>query len=188
MRSTKEILEEVDSVELNTLNKESLKKLVSRLKKTASQRVKRLESKGIKVKNIDQAMRRLNKHDDLNALRNQFSYLSKFLNRKTSTIRGYNEWSQNVEKAIGTKLNKRQRKRLFRLKSRAEELPVGSALGSKELMKALGEYVSRNKNKSTDDLLNELDDYLKKKYEEQQESESDVEGDNKNGGGNKFSM
>ena len=188
MRSTKEILNEVDSVELNTLNKESLKKLVSRLKRTASQRLKRLDSKGIKVKKVKQAMRRLHKNDDLNTLREQFSYLSKFLNRKTSTIRGYNEWSQNVERAIGAKLNKRQRKKLFRLKSRAEELPVGSALGSKELMKTLGDYVSRNKNKSVDDMLNELDDYLKKKYEEQQEDESDVMEDSDYGGGNKFSM
>ena len=188
MRSTKEILNEVDSVELNTLNRESLKKYVSRLKRTASQRVKRLKSEGVKPYKIDEAMRRIRKKDDIDTLRNQFTYLKKFLNRKTSTIRGYNEWSQNVENAIGTKLKKRQRKKLFRLKSRAEDLPVGSAFGSKELMNALGEFVSKNKNESIDDMLKGLNDYLKKKYEESKKNKRDSMGDNKNGGGNKFSM
>lgn len=180
MRSTREILEEVDSIELNQMGKVQLKAYVSRLKRTASQRLKRLQAHDIEPLRYEEAFRRIKKGDDINTLRRQFVYLSKFLNRQTSTIRGYNRWSANVASALGVnKLSKKQIKRLFRLKAYADELPVSAALGSKELMEALGEFMARDENKkgSIKSKIDDFEKYLIERYEKIQENNPDSEYD-----------
>lgn len=187
MYSTKEILEEVDSVELNTLSLTQLKAYVGRLKRTASTRLKVLRSRGVEPSNIEEAFRRIRKNDDINVLRKQFVYLTKFLNRQTSTIRGYKKWVKNVEQTLGVKFTPNQMKRFWKLKDKIEELGVYNALGSKEAISTMAEVFRKNKKLSNGKILDLLEQELINEYELQQESGNDSLEDLRNGGGNKFS-
>lgn len=187
MRSTKEILEEVDSVELNTLSLSQIKAYVRRLKKTASTRLTALRKRGVEPNNIEEAFRRIHKNDDINVMRRQFVYLTKFLNRQTSTIRGYNKWIKNVEQTLGVTFTKNQMKRFWKLKDKIEELGVYNALGSKEAIATMAEVFKKHKKLSNGKLLDLLEKELITEYELKQESMDDSLEDLRNGGGNKFS-
>lgn len=187
MRSTKEILEEVDSVELNMLSLSQLKAYVSRLKRTASTRLKALRKRGVEPSNIEEAFRRIHKGDDINVMRRQFVYLSKFLNRQTSTIRGYKKWVHNVEQTLGVTFTKNQLKRFWKLKDKIEELGVYNALGSKEAISTMAEVYRKNKRLSNGKLLDLFEQELVAVYELKQDESDDSLEDLTNGGGNKFS-
>lgn len=187
MRSTKEILKEVDSVELNMLSLSELKAYVGRLKKTASSRLKVLRKRGVEPSNIEEAFRRIHKGDDINVMRRQFVYLTKFLNRQTSTLRGYKKWVSNVEKTLGVTFTEKQLKRFWKLKDKIEELGVYNALGSKEAISTMAEIYRKNKKLSNGKLLDLLEQELVLVYELKQEESNDSLEDLNNGGGSKFS-
>lgn len=81
--------------DINSMSAKELRKIVSTMRRTSSQRLKRLEKVGLKRKN--QVKRTTNlKKLNVNQLRAEWKHEYNFLSSKTSTVRGSKEELKNL--------------------------------------------------------------------------------------------
>lgn len=92
---------------LNKLNKEDLKSITSRLVSASNKRVKRLAEtprgkSSFAYQSVEERGRKFSVRGmDTNQLKNEFSRAKRFLNMKTSTVKGWKEYRKNVETRTG---------------------------------------------------------------------------------------
>ena len=96
-KTTKELLN-IDIKDFNALSRSDLSKLVSRIGDTANKRLKRLEKIETPAKRqMERGGGKISsKEKSLNELRAEFMRAKNFLLAETSTIKGYNEYKQDV--------------------------------------------------------------------------------------------
>lgn len=172
---------------LNNLNRRDLAKITSRLSSTANKRIKRLLNTEYKEVSpaLESVLNRVKKSGttafsvkgkDVNQLRNEFAQVKKFLNLKTSSIKGTKEVEKQTYQRLGIDTKSPEwsvakRKRFWSLyrklvRNKGGEEQVNEFYGSDNIQKLLLEKF--NWNKKFDDIINEMEKELTNIYEESQ--------------------
>ena len=116
-----------------------------------------------------------------NQLIGYFNELNRFLNSKTSTVKGIQEVRKNINDRLGINFNREQQDRLWEIYNKVKEnTNANSPQGMRNLVKSLGFNDSNqlqkwiadkfvNSSKTPEEVVNEIDDYIKSLYEKEQE-------------------
>lgn len=112
-------ISDIMNIDIDTFNKlgsQDLRRITSRLVSAGNKRIRALEKKGISspaYRSIGESgkfsvkmPKGLNKQQIANKLRSEYSRVRSFLSKKTSTIRGYNEYMKNVKEEISKSIGK----------------------------------------------------------------------------------
>lgn len=174
---------------LNRLNQKELKEVTSRLISVANKRIKRARATASKNNStLSPAMRSLPNEDfkfsikgkSYNDVKHVYSQVRNFLNAKTSTHKGWNQYKeevqQNLESRFG-KMSEEQSNKFWNGYHKFEERNAGILKTNKDtsdqMMEYLADLVKNNDDLDSDDLQEALDDYLDQIYEEEEDEEDE---------------
>lgn len=134
----------------NQLSLPEMKKEISRMRKLANQRLSRLEQAG--VSGVSQSYQNLEHfkgasprfRGDINtkqAARSAYLEVSRFLDNKTSTVRGTRKVWQQTENAFGRELTEQEVSNIWRVYNRWKDSNMGLfyMLGSERVQDLIGE-------------------------------------------------
>lgn len=191
---------EFDEDLLKSLNERELKVVTSRLVSASNKRLKRLKKARL-ASYSPSAVRTLKKKrlSVKGKTRNQtmktFMTAKKYLSAKTSTVRGTRAFKKRMEEKLGgTRLNKTQRRDMWRVFRKYYESNRGlihainkskpKVRGSDQIEAFIAEEVKKKgsvgeNSKDEGDILRKLDERMKNIYEQvqEEEDENDNEGD-----------
>ena len=176
---------------LNKLNQKELKEVTSRLVSVANKRIKRARATALKNKSsLSPAMRSLPNEDfkfsiknkSYNEVRHTYSQVRNFLNAKTSTYKGWNEYKEEIQQKLESrfgKLNEEQTTKFWDGWHKFEETNAGILKSNKDtsdqMMEYLADLIRDNEDLDGDDLQEALDDYLEEIYEGEEDDDSEFE-------------
>lgn len=177
MKTLKE-LQDVSIEELNSADRSTLSKWVSKMASAANKRLKRLEQKGMESPAVISVGNSGGKFGargkNLNQLRSEFIRVKNFLKMKTSTIRGY----KKVKKDFFDRVEATTKQRLeltddflnkfWRVYDKTANL-APFIKGSEPRQKMVFDLMVDNKNLSEDELLEELNSRFTNFYEEEED-------------------
>lgn len=174
--------------DLNTLNTKDLKQLTSRLVSSANKRIKRLSNiphgefsfayQKVKEQGRKFSVRGL----DVDQTRTEFANVRRFLNMKTSTLKGWKKYRADTMSRLTEALNVDElkwtlatEKKFWKVYRKFEELHSGtfkrgdSSRAQQELTEI---FESSDKRRSQDFFLKRINDLYKDLYEENQDEEN----------------
>ena len=190
---------DIMNIDIDTFNKlgaQDLRRITSRLVSAGNKRIRALEKKGITspaYRSIGESgkfsvkmPKGLNKQQIANKLRQEYSRVRSFLSKKTSTIRGYNEYVKDVKEEISKSIEKPVKdvnvSRAFEVLHKMQEsgkIPVnttgskGGSRGSIHARDFIIEKLIENPEISEDALINSTQEDYENYYEEETE-ESEI--------------
>lgn len=170
---------------LNKLNKEDLKSITSRLVSASNKRIKRLAQtprgkSSFAYQSVEERGRKFSVRGmDTNQLKNEFSRAKRFLNMKTSTVRGWKEYRSQMETRThgatsGESVNWSERtwSKYWKVYRRFSETHGGTYKkgDSDRIQQMLTEIMESNdKRRSADTFQRMIEDEYESMYEENQE-------------------
>ena len=188
-------ISDIINIDLETFNKmgeKDLRAVTSRLVSASNKRIRRFENKGI----ISPAYRSLgtdtrfstkvakgvSKGQRLNKIRQEFSRARNFLNLKTSTMTGYNEYveeiKQGIEEQTGMSMKGVDIKKLYETLHQAQERgDVSAVRGSKGSLQAREIIVNmmKDNNLTPEQYMTKLQEEYTRYYENPEEYEYEEE-------------
>lgn len=186
---------DIMNIDIDTFNKlgsQDLRRITSRLVSAGNKRIRALEKKGISspaLRSLGETQKfsvkmpkGLDKQQIANKLRQEYSRVRSFLSKKTSTIRGYNEYVKDVKEEISKSIGKPVKdvnvSKAFNILHKMQEsgrIPVnttGSKGGSKGSIHArdfIIEKLIENPEISEDALIKSTQEDYENYYEEETE-------------------
>lgn len=186
---------DIMNIDIDTFNKlgsQDLRRITSRLVSAGNKRIRALEKKGISspaLRSLGETQKfsvkmpkGLDKQQIANKLRQEYSRVRSFLSKKTSTIRGYNEYVKDVKEEISKSIGKPVKdvnvSKAFNILHKMQEsgrIPVnttGSKGGSKGSIHArdfIIEKLIENPEISEDALIKSKQEDYENYYEEETE-------------------
>ena len=189
-RSQYDIIGDKTYNELKDMTKTDLINDIKILQKQANTRltqISKADEESFAKSNIDEKYLKDNKFKvDFNKMnKNQligyFNELNRFLTSKTSTVKGVQEVRKNINDRLNINFNKEQQDRLWDIYNKVKERNNAySKDGMNNLIKSLGfedsnqvqKWIAEkfvNSSKTPEEVVNEIDDYIKSLYEKEQE-------------------
>lgn len=170
--------------ELNSLDKSSLSKAVSRLSSVANKRLKRFERDDIESPATISASKSGGKFGskgkNLNQLRSEFMRVRNFLKLKTSTFRGYKKFKDDffdrVEAKSDIRLNitDEELSRFWRIYDKTANLSPFFK-GSPNRQKMVFDMFTEMQDKTDDEIFESIQNKFDSWYEEQQRIENEFD-------------
>lgn len=190
---------DIMNIDIDTFNKlgsQDLRRITSRLVSAGNKRIRALEKKGITspaLRSVGESgkfsvkmPKGLDKQQIANKLRQEYSRVRSFLSKKTSTIRGYNEYVKDVKEEISKSIGKPVKdvnvSRAFETLHKMQEsgrIPVnttgakGGSRGSIHARNFIIEKLIENPEISENALINSTQEDYENYYEEETE-ESEI--------------
>lgn len=179
--------------DFNKLNESDLRRLTSRLVSASNKRVRALENRdiispayrglGTDTRFSTKLPKGINATQRVNALRQEFSRARSFLSAKTSTIRGYNEFTSNVKTELAEKLGVSRKTlsginiskgyEIFHKLQESGQIPSKGTKGSDKMRDYIFGQMIDNPNITEEDLMARAEDYYDELYEEEETEESE---------------
>lgn len=175
--------------ELMKKDKKELAKIVTIMDSAANKRLKRLRKAGFDDTQAIQAHRGMFSNLDkfsvkgasIGQLRKQFISVRSFLGSKTSTVAGSRKVEKELKKRLGIKgeLTKEKKSKLWRAYNRFTEQYGGDPstkqkmYDSTQIQQSIINMIDNGE--SDEDILNNLDEYMREQYEQQTEEEQQTE-------------
>ena len=173
---------EIDLDTFNKLGEKDLRAYTSRLVSASNKRIRRLEKHGIvspaysslgtDVRFSTKLPKGTSKQQRVNALRNEFARARNFLSMKTSTLKGYKSYREDVKQTMkekfGDEIEDVDLDKAHRILTQLQKRGKISGKGSKGSEKAFREIVSylyEHKGKGN---VNSIGDYLESQYQKTQ--------------------
>lgn len=174
-------VDEIMSMDTNSMGKKDLQKVATRLMSAANKRLKRLSQSeaGRNSPAFKAAEARGGKFSvkgkNLQQLKQEFANMRNFMGRKTSSLSGWSkvrrEKKAELEGRAGHAVSKSVEKKFWDVYGKVAETDQGKAAtamkSSEQLQKAVLEQVEQGK--SEEDILNDLDQTFTEMYEEMQD-------------------
>ena len=174
-----ESIRKMDIETLNSLDRRTLARAVSRLADTANKRIKRFESKGVESPaylNVMKSGGRIStRGKTVNQLRTEFIRARNFLGMKTSTQKGYEKVKQDfcdrVEATTAQKMSisDEELNRFWRVYDKTESEISPFIKGSEQQQKMIFDVFIKNNELSEDELIKRIYQKFDIYYEEQEE-------------------
>lgn len=174
-----------DIEDISKMNRSELAKTVSILSSASNKRIKRFNTKGISTPATTGANRSGGnfsvKGKSVNELRSEFVRVSRFLNAKTSTYKGYVNVQKEFEKRVGGNLSPTETKTFWNVYNKLSEIePVSlKKYGSKQTQEMLFDMIEQKSSLNADELLEMGMGKLQESYEKiEEEYAKKIEGYN----------
>lgn len=188
--SIKDIMD-IDIDTFNALGERELRAITSRLVSASNKRIRRLEQKNILSPAIQSLGSKgifttklspnVSAQQRVNKLRSEFARARNFLGMKTSTIKGFRKYEENVKeefrKKTGRNLSGADLGRVFSILHRLQQSGIVSGrgtIGSDVAMRLITEILSENPNLNDEEVMHKVtfqyDDYYEDNPESQFES------------------
>lgn len=186
-------ISDIMNIDIDTFNKlgsQDLRRITSRLVSAGNKRIRSLEKKGIRspaYRSIGESgkfsvkmAKGMNQQQITNKLRQEYSRVRSFLSKKTSTIRGYNEYVKDVKEEISKSIGKPVKDvnvaKAFEILHKMQEsgtIPVnttgrkGGSKGSIHARDYIIEKLMENPEILEDDLMNSTEEDYENYYEDE---------------------
>ena len=183
----------IDLDTFNKMNERELKQITSRLVSAGNKRIRRLKSKDINspaLRSLGEddifsvkLSKDMNKKQRVNAIRQEFAKIRNFLSAKTSTLKGYRQYSKKMVKEISEATGIAEKdinaNRLFDALHKLQEMgKVDAQRGSKGSIQArniIAEKLVEDPELSLDNLLDDVDEEYTAWYENKEQNDIDDE-------------